>query len=339
MPPAAASPRWHHRVRSRREFFHIGHAPLKTQRSTRAMTPTSYLIDLNAIIMVTVKAPESQKVRKSKHTSSTSSIRVYLKLAMLFLVVAALAVYVNLTLLRHHNNKHNSVYSTVPEEYWYLKKWELEDFLGCEEIIEAGRPVHSHEDWVSLRNAYRDIVGKEKSTLLPDDNIDGFNVRIVSKISPGRGRGVFAEEDIKRGTLVWTQKHQSAQFRRGYHFRKFLATIPPEMACDVLMWAYVHDLNEAYWDVNDENKYDLVINCDLDEGSFINSGGWKDGAKGNIGCIDEFSDKYARKYLPEYSDSGCPENLFALRDIKAGEEILCKYADFAIPKGWMYLGL
>jgi len=164
--------------------------------------------------------------------------------------------------------------------------------------------------------------------------VHGFGtIPVVSKVSPGRGRGVFAAEDIKKGTRVWTSKHQSAQFRDGESYRKFLAAIPADFACDVIMWAYVHDLGE-----NDE--LDLTISCDLDEGSFINSAGWDDGAVANIGCIDDMEEAFVDEYIDEeYRDSGCPENLFALQNIKAGEEILCTYGDFAFRKGWKHFGL
>lgn len=213
-----------------------------------------------------------------------------------------------------------------------MKKWDMQAYLECDEIMEY--PIHTHEDWVSLRNTYRHIVGKEHSSLNPNDNVDGFgNVAIVSKISHEKGRGVFAIENIKKGTRVWTSKHQSARFYDGHSFRQFLAAIPKAMACDVIMWAYVHDI------ADDDDEVELVISCDLDEGSFINSGGvgWDDEA--NIGCIDDLDDDFANENLADWLESGCPENLFALRDIEAGEEILCTYADFAIRKGWKKWGL
>lgn len=301
--------------------------------------------------MVTVKAPIPQQPRSVSKPSSP----LYLKLVMIFFVMAALAVYLNVTLF-HRSSSNNNIKtsadidnSSTPvfttnnnndssEEWWYMKKWELEDWLECWDVYEQGRPVHSHDDWVALRNAYRQVVGEEHSSLLPNDDINGFgNVQVIANVSPGKGRGVFATQHIHKGTLVWTSRHQSAQFKSGLEFRTFLTRISREMACDVLMWAYVHDVG-----TDEQHKY--RISCDLDEGSFINSARFEDaeqheGDEANIGCIDEFDDDYIQEYLHESADSGCPENLFALRDIKAGEEILCVYADFALQSGWKKFGL
>lgn len=267
---------------------------------------------------------------------------------MLFLVVIALAV----TLTLSHNDERRAdaqthvglkgARSDVPEEWWSWNRSQMYVHLKCNAVINRGRPVYSRKDWVVLRNAYRQVVGSAKSSILPNDDIDGFgNVRVFSTRSPGKGRGVFAMDNIPKGTLVWTSNHQSARFRRGSEFRKFVAAIPPEMACDILMyWAYVHDLNEKYFDTSDEDEWELAINCDLDAGSLINSGGERYGAESNIGCIAEQNETYAKEYLsPEYLNTGCPENLFALRDIKAGEEILCSYDEFGIADGFKYFGL
>jgi hypothetical protein len=236
-----------------------------------------------------------------------------------------------------HTTNNKITDNDIPNEYWTLTKDELADWLECEQYYKAGRPVHSQADWVTLRNAYRNVVGPEHSSLLPNDDLDGFGtVPVHAKMSDEKGRGVYALDTIPQGTLVWTSRHQSAQFTTGLQFRKFLASISVPMACDVLMWAYVHNIGTP-----ERKKY--RISCDLDAGSFINSaqfeGADHDETEANIGCIDEFDDDEMDDNLREHADSGCPENLFALRDIEPGEEILCRYGDFALKKGWRKFGL
>ena len=204
---------------------------------------------------------------------------------------------------------------------------EIWEDLECDDIMEAERPVHSQETWAMLRNTYRRIVGPENSSILPTNDKNGFYVPYKVTMAPGdKGRGVFSTSLIQKGTCVWTShKHQSARFEDGHSYRRFLAAIPEDMACDVMNWAYVQDFGT-------EDEPNLMICADLDEGSFINSGQWDEDVNdnSNIGCIQEL----ARKYT-----GGCQENWFALRDIQPGEEILVDYRNFAIRYGWEEFGL
>ncbi len=73
------------------------------------------------------------------------------------------------------------------------------------------------------------------------------------------------------------------------------------------------------------------MSVDLDEGCFCNDGGGEDEGP-NMGCDEDAAEQY------EIS-GGCKEHYFALRDIKAGEELLCSYGQFAISGGWKHFGL
>jgi hypothetical protein len=79
----------------------------------------------------------------------------------------------------------------------------------------------------------------------------------------GRGRGLFAKEDIEAGSLIYTGE-TTACFRTGQEYRKFLASIPNGLACDVLVWAYIETADS-------ENQDSKLISVDLDEGSFFNT--------------------------------------------------------------------
>lgn len=206
--------------------------------------------------------------------------------------------------------------------------WTSDDIwlhLDCDGIFETTRPIHSNETWVMLRNTYRNLVGPEASSISPSDETNGFKVPYKALIAPGnKGRGVFAAAPIKKGSLVWTShKHQSAQFHDGDAYRQFLGALPADLACDVIQWAYVEDLGTA-------NFPKLTICVDLDEGTLVNTQWYDTDPENNIGCVLEQSDKYP---------GGCKENLFALRDIDAGEEFLVDYGDFAIEEGWKEFGL
>ena len=206
-------------------------------------------------------------------------------------------------------------------DFWYN--------LGCTEWFNNERPIYPQSTWEEARAVYKTLAMEENCTL-PDHNNDGFAVQIEARQVQGKGRGVFAKEDIKRGQLVYSST-QTARFDNGPVYRKFLLSLEVGFACDVLQWAYVQNLNDSDDNSSKEGE-DLWITVDLDEGSFINDGSWDDdditGAP-NIGLDDAYE---------EVVDN-IESNYFALRDVKAGEEVTCSYGDFVVSDGWIYFDL
>ena len=189
------------------------------------------------------------------------------------------------------------------EDYTVQDLWEHWD---CDEIFKHPRPIHTSETWAHTRKVYQAVVG-EYSTFQTDDDKDGFHVPILSKQSPGKGRGNYAGRNIEKGEIIWSGIN-TARFYWGDDYREFLNSIEPHIACDVLQWAYVQDMGD-----------DVMVSVDLDAGSFCNDGG--DDEVPNKGCDEE-----AAKGYP----GGCKTNYFALRDIEEGEELLCDYSSFAV---------
>jgi len=188
-----------------------------------------------------------------------------------------------------------------------LEPWTI---YGCDKIFAAPRPIHNQSTWMLLRGAYQGTVGRDSSSIAELSHVNGFDVPIHLRSLAEKGRGVFATETIAKGQLVWSGK-QTATFSDGAHYVHFLDSIPEDLACDVVQWAFVG---------NDENSIP-IIHVDLDEGSCMNSA-W-DTEVENVGSL-EGSDGYS---------------LYALNDIKAGEEILCDYGAFADPYGWEQFGI
>ena len=200
------------------------------------------------------------------------------------------------------------------EDYTVEDLWEHWD---CGDIFEEPRPIHTPETWAHTRKVYQAVVGMEDSTVQTDDNRDGFHVPIISKQSPGKGRGNYAGRNIQKGEIIWSGIN-TARFHWGEDYREFLNSIEPHIACDVLQWAYVQDMGD-----------DLMVSVDLDAGSFCNDGNEDGNATPNKGCDEE-----AAKGFP----GGCKTNYFALRDIEEGEELLCDYSEFAV-LSWDEFGL
>ena len=196
---------------------------------------------------------------------------------------------------------------------------QLYKHLQCNEVFATDQAIPDESAWLLMRQIYTEVVGKEQSTLAstPDD---GFDVKILGKQSPGKGRGLFADEFIPKGKLVWTGR-QKAWFPDAVSYRKYALALPRELACSFLMWSYIQ--NKLPWDGDEEL---LMLAADLEMGALMNSGehvspealegGWQ---IANVGCRPEDA-----HHLPH----GCRDSLFALRDIYPGEELLCNYEDF-----------
>jgi len=196
-----------------------------------------------------------------------------------------------------------------------MRKWEIEEeAYKCEEI-EDPRPIHNESTWAYLRGVYVEIVGLEKSTLSADRSASGFQVPFYVGWGPEVGRTVYAGADIQKGSVILDVELQNAKFQTGNDFRRFLVALPKDLACDVLMWAYVV-----------ESGGSLKIAVDLDEGSFLNS---YDTPNAQLDNIDGQTKKDINGAFVYY----------AIEDIDAGEEIMINYGDFAHPGGWESFGL
>jgi hypothetical protein len=184
------------------------------------------------------------------------------------------------------------------------------------------RPIYSQEMWMRLRQAYVDSVGSTKSSIGTEASAeDGFEMSTQVKQAPGKGRGLFAAEDISIGQLIWSSLKQTASFHSGEDFANFLDALEVDEACDVIQWSYVYAIPGG----PDEGATQIAT--DLDDMTFVNS---VMDADADAGCLSEWEARHP---------GGCLMNYYALRDIKKGEEILVDYGEFAISDGWSTFGL
>lgn len=157
--------------------------------------------------------------------------------------------------------------SSIEGSPWMVKGCDLSDSCNLDAIEDSRKCGDDYEfdayrnetEWVLMRSAYLAVIGPHQASL----NLtygSGFKVPIKVAHSPGRGRGVFAVEDIPKGTLVWRSEF-TATFTEGEQFRRFLAVLPDDMVCDLIIWCYT-SMGAAKKN---------IIECDLDEGSLVNS--------------------------------------------------------------------
>jgi hypothetical protein len=199
--------------------------------------------------------------------------------------------------------------------------FELWHDLECNAYFQYPRPIHPPEAWSNTRALYRRIMGEDSSIGTNKDDIedtDGFYVPVTAKYTFNRGRGIFAAANITAGSLIWSTKN-TARFHSGPLYRQFVNSLEEGFACDVLQWSYVQDVGNGV----------LRISVDLDGNSYCNDGSMEYSGP-NQGCYEESA---------LHHEGGCNEHYFALRDIDAGEELLCAYNEFAVEHGWEFFGL
>jgi hypothetical protein len=172
----------------------------------------------------------------------------------------------------------------------------------------------------SVKHMLTLLVASTNSTIGTEVSADdGFVISTEAKQAPGKGRGIFAAEDIPRGQLIWSA-NQTASFDSGEDFESFLDLLVLDEACDALLWSYV-DANPGGADEDATH-----ISTDLDNGALFNHGD----EDPNAGCLPEWEARHP---------GGCIEHLYALRDIKKEEELLVDNGDFAIVGGWSKFGI
>ena len=203
--------------------------------------------------------------------------------------------------------------------------------FSCSDLFNTEtRPLYNATTWVFLRGVYIGVVGLSASTLT---SVHGtaFRKAYVTKQSPGKGRGVFAAEAIRKGELVWVGNSHSARFRSGDDYRRFLGLVPShDLVCDMMQFSYVQDLGPATpADKHDDDSYyDLCITVDLDDGAYMNADWSDEGNLQNVGFVKG----------PDGEVLGNGQEYYALRDIAVGDELLCNYDEFGV-SDWEPFGL
>ena len=194
---------------------------------------------------------------------------------------------------------------------------ELYDYFNCEQVFSEKRPLPREEVWIHahqtlnyiLHNSFSSKNRNGKSIWIKD----GFHVAHEAKYTISKGRGIFATQDIPRGTLVWSTR-RTIFFSSGTSYRMFLIHVDRYFVCDFIEWSWVQTFQDGM----------SRIAIALDDGSLCNDA--SDTA--NIGCDEEVAKLY---------EGGCVHNYIALRDIKSGEELQCDYSSFVTSgpdSGW-----
>jgi hypothetical protein len=184
--------------------------------------------------------------------------------------------------------------------------------------------IHGIEVWNTiLPNAYTNYMKewKNKVVELTKHSKGGMVVPFEVRFDPNKGRALYAKEDIKKGTLVWTSSH-SHNFHGEKDYLAFLKYLPHNLQCDTILWTYpvigstttvVIAFDEGNY-INDSpdsyNVHETVAMYNIKEGEeLLEDYSQFIALDGEVAWFDQLREKAFGKY--NYTQQGSPPNLRA----------------------------
>lgn len=261
----------------------------------------------------------SQRRRKKNATHSLSNALV-IKITFLISFSTMILIFHSQWKIETLIHQQNSKSLEAMNEIQNMTYSELYNYFHCEQVFSEKRPLPKEEVWIHAQQTFENILcdSFKNTNIQAIRRRDGFHVAHEAKYTISKGRGIFAAQDIKKGSLVWSTR-RTIFFTSGRTYRKFLIDINRHFVCDFIEWSWVQTF---------ENGTSRIAIA-LDDGSLCNDAG----DTANIGCNEEFSKSY---------EGGCVHNYIALRDIKLGDELLCDYSSFVTngpDGGWKQFSL
>mmetsp|Transcript_5380 Transcript_5380/g.9207 ORF Transcript_5380/g.9207 Transcript_5380/m.9207 type:complete len:299 (+) Transcript_5380:56-952(+) len=279
-----------------------------------------------AIIITSSEGSPSKGGKYNKERSLKKTNRIHLTILLFF---CACFLYIMLFLvmgLRSPAEVHTE--NRLQEEMKFPDGWEeysyndIRDHFHCKARSKDNeKSLPSMEDWHLMRKTFTEVVDNKKQWDDPVPPTLGYSLNkgipapppYYPEASPGKGRGLFASRDIKKGELVHDGTHSDVIFPDAIAWRRFVFSLPREMACDSTDWHWMQKLKEG-------GKYFMLAGLNIS--SLMNSGG------------KEFGPGRLPNALPESSTSG---KFYATRDIEKSEEILTDYDMYYT--NWKEVGL
>ena len=105
--------------------------------------------------------------------------------------------------------------------------------------------IYTQEEWDYFKKVWRDQGGLDPSkqypkgdrrlSKAPPDLIPPFKAGLTKD---GKGRGVFATRDIKKGEMTYGGTKNYIFFTTGHDYRRFLDAFDDEIACDLMKFTW-----------------------------------------------------------------------------------------------------
>ena len=204
-----------------------------------------------------------------------------------------------------HNDPSGTLIWERPDNWEAYDFYQTRNHFKCRDYAhDQDKPMPSMEDWNYMKDAYQKVVPGAKF----DDKVsptEGYTINnengeaapyYAAHSLDGRGRGLFASRDIKKGELVHDGRKSDFIFPSAMAWRRYVFSLPRNKACDVIDWSWTQKKKKR-------GPYQLFSAMNI---SILLNGGDKDTV--NINPRSSLSSK-----------------MYALRDIRKGEELLHDY--------------
>ena len=200
---------------------------------------------------------------------------------------------------------------------WHL--WGYHTFLfkfNCSGYLEdETKPIPTMEYWQTMLDLYNEVVDP---TYTFDDVVpptQGYRFYedgpppYYPKLSPGKGRGLFASRDITKGEIVHDGTKSDVIFPNETSWKRFMFALPRTMACDNALWTFTQEVEE---------DGPIRIVSSLNIAILMNEANNPKEVNTNV------QPENGEGVYSEYSSV-----FFATKDIKKDEEILMNYDDYS----------
>lgn len=259
-------------------------------------------------------SPSKTKAKYSKKSSSQKNTQ--LMSIALYITLSVSSYLLGKTFLTRLRLRSNAV-ANFPEGWEAYSYHDVRKYLQCtERSHDNNKPLLSLEDWQLFRDTYTRVVDRDQKW---DDAVPptlGYSLEegipvpppFYAKLTDGRGRGLFASRDIKKGELIHSGEHSDVIFPDSMAWRRFVFSLPKPFACDLSDWTWTQQFKK-------NGQYHILTGPNIS--SLFNNG-----RKDNVNALPE---------------SEISWTFHATRDIEKEEEILTDYDVY--PTKWKQVGL
>lgn len=158
-----------------------------------------------------------------------------------------------------NDNIENSAYSTDTTPEWESYTFlQMHEHFNCSEyVFNTNKPLYTAKMWKQLKDLYTTQLERDLTSFRPDQtHVSNY----YSDYADVKGRGTFASRNFSKGELVHDGSISTVFWNDGILWKEYVMALPPPMACDVLEWTWIQEVED----------YDWLLCLNLNDAAFMN---------------------------------------------------------------------